>query len=1116
MMPRRIPSPPGRLGLVLVSTLAAAVAAPAVSAAGPQDDAARVLWQDVDEHSIEAMADDFRVLTPGTYRTLRLDEAALDALVETAPREFTGGAEVVLSLPLPAGGFGRFRIEDSPILEEGLAAQFPELRTWRGQGIDDPTATVRFDRTPQGFHAMILGAGGTIFIDPRAKGDTTHYVAYDKKDYQRRVRSDFRCHVSGERIVGERAGEAAAALRAPGGTLQVYRLALAATGEYTAFHGGTVNAGMAAIVTTMNRVNGVYERDLAVRMVLVASNSAVVYTNASTDPYTNSNGSTMLGQNQTNLTNVIGSANYDIGHVFSTGGGGVAGLGVVCSSGNKARGVTGQSQPVGDGFDIDYVAHEMGHQFGGNHTFNGTTGSCNGNRASSAAYEPGSGSTIMPYAGICGAEDLQPHSDDYFHSKSLLEISAFLAAGGASCDQASATGNTVPTVDAGAAFTIPRGTPFTLTATGSDANGDTLTYTWEQYDLGAASPPNTDNGNRPIFRSFNPTTSPARTFPKLSDILNNTATLGESLPTTTRTMTFRVTARDNRSGGGGFATDTTTVTSRADAGPFVVTAPNTAVSWPEGSTQTVTWNVANTSAAPVSAANVRILLSTNGGTSFPTVLAASTPNDGSQSIVVPAGTTSTARVKVEAVGNIFFDLSNVNFQVTPGGGGNLPPTANAGPDQGVNAGTTVTLSGSGNDPDGGPGPLTFAWTQVSGPSVTISNANQATASATLATAATYVFQLAVSDGAASATDSVSIVASPVGGGGTAVFDSALQAPKCATVSASCDSGAALLLGRGSVGPEPNQPNTIADSCTDGTSGTFHSDESNDRIKVSTVDGTNFAPGKQVRIDATVWAWTTPSQDALDLYYTGNANSPAWTFIATLVPPAAGAQTLSATYTLPSGALQAVRARFRYQGSASACAAGSYIDHDDLVFAVTSAPVTTVFEDTFETSQGWTTNPSGTDTATTGAWERGDPEATTDSGTKQLGTTVSGVNDLVTARLAGASAGANDVDGGVTSIRSPQIALPSTGTLTLSFSYYLAHGTNSSAADFLRVRVVGATTSTVFEELGGTENDSAVWASTSVSLNAFAGQTVRILIEAADASTASLVEAGVDDVRITQQ
>jgi hypothetical protein len=366
---------------------------------------------------------------------------------------------------------------------------------------------------------------------------------------------------------------------------------------------------------------------------------------------------------------------------------------------------------------------------------------------------------------------------------------------------------------------------------------------------------------------------------------------------------------------------------------------------------------------------------------------------------------------------------------------------------------------------------------------------------------------------------LSLTVTPAGGGTdqTAVFDTALQAPKCATVGRSCDSGPSLVLGRNGLGPEPNQPNTIHDSCADGTSGTFHSDESNDRLKVSTTDGTSFAAGKTVRIDATVWAWTTPSSDKLDLYFAANAASPTWTFLTTLTPTVAGAQTLSATYTLPSGALQAVRAQFRYQGSASPCTSGGFNDRDDLVFAVTTTPQTVVFSDDFETDKGWVRNPNGTDTATTGLWERGDPEATDSGGAKQLGTTVSGVNDLVTARLAGAAAGDNDVDGGVTSIQSPAIALPATGTLTLSLQYYLAHGSNATSADFFRVFVVaGATSTQVFQTLGAATNRNGAWTQVSVPLSSFAGQTIRIRFEGADASTASLVEAGVDDVRVTQQ
>jgi hypothetical protein len=379
------------------------------------------------------------------------------------------------------------------------------------------------------------------------------------------------------------------------------------------------------------------------------------------------------------------------------------------------------------------------------------------------------------------------------------------------------------------------------------------------------------------------------------------------------------------------------------------------------------------------------------------------------------------------------------------------------------------------------------------------------------------FTVTGTSGATTRNAALSLTVTGTGGGDlTAVFDAARQAPACTTVGRSCDTGPSLVLGRDGDGPEPNQPNTINDSCADGTSGSFHVDESNDRLRVSTVDGTNFAAGKQVRIDATVWAWSTPSSDALDLFYTANAVSPSWTLIGTIVPTVGGAQTLSATYTLPAGALQAVRAQFRYQSTNANCAAGGYNDRDDLVFAVTSVPVTTVFSDTFETALGWTTNPNGTDTATTGAWQRGDPAETNSSGVKQLGTTVSGVNDLATGLSAGTGAGDFDIDGGVTSIQSPPIALPSTGTLTLSFSYYLAHGTNSSTADFLRVFVVGSTTTQVFEELGAANDDDAAWATASVNVSAFAGQTVRIRIEAADASTASLVEAGIDDVVITQQ
>ncbi len=667
MAPRRIVVLTVAVLLLAVLVWSSFSSSNANAASQPSQD----IWRDVAEASVAPGGE--RHIIPDRYRTVSVDLTGLDSLLANAPRENAAGnsPEVVLSLPMPDGTLARFSIQEYSVMAPELAAKFPEIKTYLGQGVDDPTATVRLDRTPAGFHGMILASGGTVYIDPYARGTVTHYISYYKRDFSRPGGPSETEIMPFDPEAASRLPDLSAVALAPSGSqLRTYRTAVAATGEYTQFHGGTVNAGMAAIVTTMNRVTGIYERDVAVRLVLIANNDLIVYTNPNTDPYTNNNGSTMLGQNQNNLTSVIGSANYDVGHVFSTGGGGVAFLGVVCNSANKARGVTGSPQPVGDPYDVDYVAHELGHQFGANHTFNGSTGSCGGgNRNASTAYEPGSGSTIMAYAGICGAENLQPNSDDEFHTRSYDEIIAFTTTGGGnSCAVITNTGNNPPVVEAGPSYTIPAQTPFTLTGSATDPNGDPLTYSWEQFDLGAASPPNTDNGNRPIFRVFNPSTSPSRTFPKLSDILNNTTTLGESLPTTTRTLTFRLMVRDNKPGGGGVNHDTVALSVTSAAGPFSVTAPNTAVTWSGGGAETVSWNVANTNAAPVSCSAVNILLSTDGGSSFSTTLAANTPNDGSQSITVPSVSTTTARVKVECAGNIFFDISNANFTIIGDGG----------------------------------------------------------------------------------------------------------------------------------------------------------------------------------------------------------------------------------------------------------------------------------------------------------------------------------------------------------------------------------------------------------------------------------------------------------------
>ena len=433
----------------------------------------------------------------------------------------------------------------------------------------------------------------------------------------------------------------------------------------------TVAQALAAIVVSVNRVTGVYEKELSIRLQLVANNNLIVFTDAGTDPFTgNNNPNVLINESQTVIDSNIGNSFYDIGHTFSTGAGGLADLAVVCwdfdGTDGKAMGVTGLSNPVGDPYDIDYVAHEMGHEFGGEHTFNSKLGACNGNGVKSSNAEPGSGSTIMAYAGICNSDDLQPHSDPQFHAISFNEITNYtINSDGNSCAVITSTGNTAPIVNAGADYVIPKSTPFLLTGSATDADGDALSYSWEQVDVGGNySAWNNPSGTKaPLFRSFQPVVVPYRYFPKLSDVVNATTTVGEILPSAARTMNFRLTARDNKAGGGGVNFDEMVVTVDNN-GPFTVTYPTaTGINWTGNDTRTVTWNVASTNVSPVNTANVAIQLSTDGGYTYPTTLLASTPNDGSADITVPNISTVSARIRVMSVGNVFYNISQNNFTI---------------------------------------------------------------------------------------------------------------------------------------------------------------------------------------------------------------------------------------------------------------------------------------------------------------------------------------------------------------------------------------------------------------------------------------------------------------------
>ena len=622
----------------------------------------------------EPLVAGIRQIIPQKYKVSKLNLTNLQTVLAKAPMEFTAAAKtqnLTLDLPMPGGSYETFFINESPIMEPELAKKFPEIKTYSGFSSKNSAITVRFDLTPKGFHGMVFSPEGTFFIDPYSTNSIEYYISYNKIDYV--SNKSFSCGVEQIQQISidnpnkektniniDSPRETTVAVG--DGVLRTYRLALAATGEYTTYHGGTVASALAAQVTTMNRVNGVFLKDFAVKMLIIANNNLVIYSNSATDPYTNDDGFLMLDENMTNLQTTIGLANFDIGHVFSTGGGGVAYLGSTCGS-FKGGGVTGSGAPVGDAFDIDYVAHEMGHQFGGNHTQNN---SCE--RNSATAFEPGSASTIMGYAGIC-VPNVQLNSDPYFHGGNLVEMHSFITGAGNSCAVKPTYSNNKPLISSNTTSqTIPKSTPFVLSGTATDADGiGSLTYCWEQMDNQTSThAPVSTSTIGPNFRSFNPSNNGSRYFPRLTDLVANVTPTWEVLPSVGRTLNFRLVVRDNATDGGAIdRTENVVLTVDGNSGPFQVSIPSAlGISWPALSTQTVTWNVNNTNIAPVSCANVDILLSTDGGLTYPTTLLSNVANNGSASITIPNQMSSTARVMVRGTGRAFFDISNNNFTIT--------------------------------------------------------------------------------------------------------------------------------------------------------------------------------------------------------------------------------------------------------------------------------------------------------------------------------------------------------------------------------------------------------------------------------------------------------------------
>lgn len=592
---------------------------------------------------------------------LSLDQ--LQASLNEAPPRFNAdlASAEVLAVPDMKGGLDYYQIRQDRLMAPALAAKYPNIQSYIGYPSDPQSGMLYLTLTEKGLYAMVLKPGlPTLIIDPiQSTGKEAYSHFYYKEDLTASL-NDFKCHSHHEEDLEVPAPDLERTAFNES-DLKLYRLALACTAEYAAFHGGTKPAVLAAMVVSITRVNGIYERDFGIHLELIANNDELIFLNPDTDPYTNGTVAVMLNENQQTCNAIIGPSNYDIGHVFGQGGGGVASLSCVCNDNTKARGVTATNNPIGDPFDVDYVAHEMGHQFGCNHTFNN---SCKGNRYEPGAWEPGSGSTIMAYAGICDP-NVQTNSDAYFHGGSLAEAYNYTINGnGNTCAEIIETGNQKPTVEAGPGYFIPHSTPFELTAIGQDPENDPLTYAWEQFDNQLFNqPPQSNHAGGPLFRSLPPAASPIRIFPDLETILKNESDTWEVLPEVERALNFRVTVRDNHPGNGLWAQDNLQLSVVGSSGPFEVSYPNNADVWAIGDTVTVTWAVSATNAEPINCTHVDVYLSTDGGYTYPYLLAGNQLNDGAAKVVVPNVLSTDCRVKIKGRNQVFFDISNQNFSI---------------------------------------------------------------------------------------------------------------------------------------------------------------------------------------------------------------------------------------------------------------------------------------------------------------------------------------------------------------------------------------------------------------------------------------------------------------------
>lgn len=591
----------------------------------------------------------------------------------------------VVAIPNSQGKMEQFALEEASNFAPELQAKYPEIRAFSGRGISDPKAYLCLSVAPSGIQTMVLrGNQQSEFIEPSPENPSLYAFSVSNK----RKKGELALHCKTQEVaLSKDLTKKALDSKANNGVFKTLRLALSCTGEYAKFFNSTVSGALAAMNATMTRVNGIYNMDLALRLVLVGNNDVLVFTDAATDPYSDAEAGmsplagctgtdcpgTWNSEVQKTISTLIGEENYDIGHLFGgSGGGGDAGcIGCVCDALQNTRSTPvytrgkgsaytspAGNRPAGDFFDIDFVAHEMGHQLGANHTFSYE------NEGVELGVEPGSGSTIMGYAGITDY-DVQSHSDAYFAYRSIKQIQDNLST--KSCPVTVAIANLAPVVSAGADYVIPKSTAFVLKGSASDPEGAALSYCWEQNDpassieSGANSLAYATKARGPLFRSFSPVQAPNRYFPAYNKVLGGQLVSSwEAVPSVGRSMNFVLTVRDHAAlGMAQTNSDAVLITVDGNRGPFAVTSQNVAdLSWPLGMPQTVSWSVNGTNTL---SSEVNIKMSTDGGLTFPIILMSNTPNDGNEVVYAPMQAAKNCRILIEPTANIYYAVNSKPF-----------------------------------------------------------------------------------------------------------------------------------------------------------------------------------------------------------------------------------------------------------------------------------------------------------------------------------------------------------------------------------------------------------------------------------------------------------------------